>query len=80
MTIIGQNRKTAINYSNVMAIQIHDTYISAHPANGGSVVPLGLYDTKERAEEVFIEMSNTIFPDQIGLPYQEPVAYYMPEV
>lgn len=72
MTIIGQNKTVAVNYDNVIAIEIHGTYISAHPANGGSVIPLGLYASPGRTIEVFTELERKI-------AFSQDAVYTMPE-
>lgn len=72
MTIVGQNKNVAVNYDNVIALEIHGTYISAHPANSGSVIPLGLYKDSERALEVFGELQRKI-------AFSQDAVYVMPE-
>lgn len=72
MTIVGQNKSVAVNYDNLIAIEIHGTYISAHPVTGGSVIPLGLYKDAERTLEVLGELERKI-------AFSQDAVYVMPE-
>lgn len=56
MIIVSQNKDTIINYDNILALSVSGKYIQAHPANGGHAISLGVYETDERALEVFRDM------------------------
>ena len=53
MMIVGQNGKVVVNTDNCIAIETHGRYIHAHSVYSSSTIPLGVFETEERTQEVF---------------------------
>lgn len=75
MNIISQNKECIINYDNVLAIQSRGQYIHAYPVGGGRPIPIGMFDTEERAKCVL----NEIIVGWLDCPDPDYTVFQVPE-
>ena len=68
MMIVGQNGKVVVNTDNCIAIETHGRYIHAHSVYSSSTIPLGVFETEERTQEVF-DMLVGNFPTSVRVCY-----------
>lgn len=63
MIIVSQDKKSVINFENVVMIDIYHIYypnVEIHATfNNGEDFSLGVYDTESRAKEVLNEIINS---------------------
>lgn len=69
MLILNKRQNTLVNFDNILNIMLCGTCINAIPVTNTLAITLGMYDSDERASEVF---------DQILQNYAEPI-FIMPE-
>lgn len=61
MVIIHSDKSGFTNFDNVYAVSVQGRYIHAETKDGHKS-PVAVYDSPERAEEVFCELMEKLFP------------------
>lgn len=63
MVIIHSDRFGLTNFDNVYSVTVSGRYIHAQMKDGNKF-PIAVYDSADRAEEVFTEMIGALYPQE----------------